>query len=161
MGPSIKYVTLEGSGVWKGVTVCDRGGDSRACDVTLIKFLSYIWNMKFQVVFNFLNIITHAFWQKGNRQKAPRTKPSGQKTKPRTKTPTNNWERICTGGFCQGFFVLGLLKIGGSEMCDVLLGGPGMCDKVRQGRGSKVAKNSVTYFMDGPLSTHSNLFAFI
>ena len=35
-------------------------------------------------------------------------------------------------------------------MCDVLSGGPGMCDKVWQGRGSKLAKNSVTYFMDGP-----------
>jgi len=22
---------------------------------------------------------------------------------PRTKAPTNNWERICTGGFCPGF----------------------------------------------------------
>ena len=43
-------------------------------------------------------------------------------------------------------------KNGGSEMCDVLLGEvPGcvtMCDR---GRGSKLAKNSVTYFMDGPL----------
>src|SRR6218665_3993443 len=29
-------------------------------------------------------------------------------------------------------------------MCDVLLGGPGMW-----GRGSKLAKNSMTYFMDG------------
>ena len=35
-------------------------------------------------------------------------------------------------GFLSGFFVLGLIKMGGgSEMCDVLLeGGPGMCDKV-------------------------------
>ena len=38
-------------------------------------------------------------------------------------------------------------------MCDVLSGGPGMCDKVWQsGGGSKLAKNSVTYFMDGPNS---------
>src|SRR6218665_4048968 len=36
-GPSIKYVTLEGEGVRKGVTVCDRGGGPRACDVTLLK----------------------------------------------------------------------------------------------------------------------------
>ena len=38
-------------------------------------------------------------------------------------------------------------------MCDILLGGgPGMCDKVWQvGGGSKLAKNSVTDFMDGPL----------
>ena len=36
-------------------------------------------------------------------------------------------------------------------MCDVLLGVPGRvtkCDR-REG-GSKLAKNSVTYFMDGP-----------
>ena len=33
-------------------------------------------------------------------------------------------------GLLSGFFVLGLLKIGGSEMCDVLLGGPGMCDRM-------------------------------
>jgi len=52
--------------------------------------------------------------------KDPLTKPPG------TKTPANNWERICTGGFCPGFFVLYLRKIGGSEMCDVLWGGPGM-----------------------------------
>ena len=26
MGPSIKYVTLEGKGVREGVTVCERGG---------------------------------------------------------------------------------------------------------------------------------------
>ena len=37
-------------------------------------------------------------------------------------------------------------------MCDVLSGGPGMCGKVLQGEGSKLAKNSVTYFMDGPKS---------
>jgi len=36
-------------------------------------------------------------------------------------------------------------------MCDVLLGGPGMtkCDR---GRGVKIDQNSVTYFMDGPLT---------
>jgi len=36
-------------------------------------------------------------------------------------------------------------------MCDVLLGVPGCvteCDRVYG--GSKLAKNSVTYFMDGP-----------
>ena len=37
-------------------------------------------------------------------------------------------------------------------MCDVLFGGPGMCGKVWQGvEGRKLAKNSMTYFMDGPL----------
>ena len=39
-------------------------------------------------------------------------------------------------------------------MCDVLWGVPGCvtkCDREREVR-SKLAKNSVTYFMDGPLS---------
>ena len=38
-------------------------------------------------------------------------------------------------------------------MCDVLSGGvPGCVTKCDRGRGgSKLAKNSVTYFMDGPL----------
>ena len=41
-------------------------------------------------------------------------------------------------GLLSGFFVLRLLKIvGGSEMCDVLLGGPGMCEKVWQRRGGQ------------------------
>ena len=34
-------------------------------------------------------------------------------------------------GLLSGFFVLGQIKIGwGSEMCDVLSGGLGMCDEV-------------------------------
>src|SRR6218665_1152748 len=39
-GPSIKYVTLEGEGVREGVSVCDRGGVSRACEVTLIQIFT-------------------------------------------------------------------------------------------------------------------------
>jgi len=55
--------------------------------------------------------------------------------KPPDKTPANNWDRICARGLLSGFFVLSLLKIGGSEMCDLLSGrGPGMCDEVWQGR---------------------------
>ena len=39
-------------------------------------------------------------------------------------------------------------------MCDVLPGGvSGYVKKCDRGRGSKLAKNSVTYSMDGPLST--------
>src|SRR6218665_1833877 len=59
------------------------------------------------------------------------------------------------GGFClHGYFVLGLLKIGGgSEMCDVLSGVPGCVTKCERGRGGKLAKNCVTYFMDGPIAS--------
>ena len=56
-------------------------------------------------------------------------------------------------GLLSGLFVLGLLKIG-EGVRDVwrTFEGPGMCDKVWQREGeSKLAKNSVTYFMDGPI----------
>ena len=46
-GPFIKYVTLEGEGVREGVTVCDRGEGSRACDVTLIQI--FIIHMKHEI----------------------------------------------------------------------------------------------------------------
>jgi len=46
-GPSIKYVTLEEEGVREGVTVCDGGEGSGACDVTLIHF--FIIHMKHEI----------------------------------------------------------------------------------------------------------------
>jgi len=54
-GPSIKYVTLEGGErsekVWQFET---EGGGQEHVTSRLYKFLSYIWNMKFKVMFNFL-----------------------------------------------------------------------------------------------------------
>jgi len=70
-----------------------------------------------------------------NGQNPPRTKPSRQNSSwqnPRTEIPENNWERICTG-----FFVLGLLKIGGPKCVTYFCGAPGMCDKVWQRGGSQ------------------------
>src|SRR6218665_1237136 len=70
---------------------------------------------------------------------------------PRTKTPREQLRENLYMGLLSGFFVLGLLKIGVSEMCDVLFWEvPGCVTKCERGRGSKLAKNSVTYFMDGP-----------
>jgi len=40
-----------GGGPRRCDSLWQRGGGSRACDVTLINFLSYLWNMKFQVMF--------------------------------------------------------------------------------------------------------------
>ena len=68
---------------------------------------------------------------------------------PRQKPPRKIEKEFVQRPFVR-FFVLGLLKIGGSEMCDVLLGVPGCVTKCDRGRGSKLAKYSVTYFMDGP-----------
>ena len=66
------------------------------------------------------------------------------------KRPTEQLRENLYRGILSGFFVLGLLNIGGPEMCDVLLGVPGCLTKCDRGRGSKLAKNSLTYFMDGP-----------
>src|SRR6218665_1363676 len=83
-----------------------------------------------------------------NGQKPPRTKPSRQKTKPPDKTRTIERE------FVQGAFVRAFCtrptKNRGSKTCDVLLGVPGCVTKCDRGRGVKIGKNSVTYFMDGP-----------
>ena len=47
------------------------------------------------------------------------------------KNPRKQLRQNLYKGLLSGFFVLGLLKMGGSEMCEVLSGGsPGMCDKV-------------------------------
>src|SRR6218665_17736 len=91
----------------------------------------------------------------GNGQKPPRANLPDKK--PPDKTPEQKPPRTIEREFVQGAFVCFFCtrpkKNGeGSEMCDVLLGGPRMCDKVCQGGGSKLAKNSVTYFMDGPLT---------
>ena len=94
--------------------------------------------MKFKVMFNRC-IVTENF-------KAERTKANPDKTL-WTKASANNWDRICTGDFCPGFCTRPTKNWGGSEMCDVLSGG----QSVTGGGGSKLAKNSVTYFMDGPL----------
>src|SRR6218665_2557900 len=99
--------------------------------------------------------------RKGNGQKSPRTKTTRQKTLykiPRTKPPAKNGERICTAGFCPGFCTRPTKNRGGSKMCDVLLEIPGCvtkCDR-EGGGGSKLAKNSVTYFMEGPLRQSSS-----
>ena len=41
-------------GVWEGVTVCDRGRVQEQVTSRLYILLSYIWNMKFKVMFDFL-----------------------------------------------------------------------------------------------------------
>ena len=49
---------------------------------------------------------------------------------PRTKPPRTIETEFVQGGlFCPGLCIRPS-KIGGSEMCDVISGGPGMCDEV-------------------------------
>ena len=95
-GPPIKYVTLEGGG---GPRRCDslwqRERGQEHVTSRLYKFLSYIWNMKFKVMFNFLLLQVYCD-RRRNGQKPTRQNP-------RIKTSANNWDRICTGDFCPGF----------------------------------------------------------
>src|SRR6218665_2592188 len=49
-----------------------------------------------------------------------------------------------------GIFVLGLLKIGGPRCVTYFWGVPRWVTQCDRGRGSKLAKNSMTCFMDGP-----------
>ena len=55
MGPYIKYVTLEGEKIVTG-----EGGQEHVTS-RLYTFLSYIWNMKFKVMFNFLFYLIFLF----------------------------------------------------------------------------------------------------
>src|SRR6218665_1374067 len=77
--------------------------------------------------------------------KRPSDKSPGQK--PRQQLRENLYR-----GLLSGFFVLGLLKKSGGPRCVTYFWGvPGCVTKCDRGEGSKLAKNSVTYFMDGPL----------
>src|SRR6218665_2569872 len=85
-----------------------------------------------------------------SEQKPPTTKPFRQKT-----PGQNPCERLIE--FVQGAFVRVLCtrttkNRGGPRCVTYFRGGvPGCVTKCDRGRGSKLAKNSVTYFMDGPL----------
>ena len=147
-----------GGGVREGVTVCDRGRGSRACDVTLLNFFYHkyeTWNLKWYLPFccNKCILIEGGMDKSHPGQNLPDKIPS-DKT-PRTKTPTNNWENLYRG-LLPGFFVLGLLKIGGwSPRCVTYFGGSrDVWQSVTWGEGgSKLTKNRVTYFMNGPYVT--------
>src|SRR6218665_822488 len=54
IGAVHKVRHARGGGGVRGVTVCDRGGGQEHVTSRLYKFLSYIQNMKFKVMFNFL-----------------------------------------------------------------------------------------------------------
>ena len=65
---------------------------------------------------------------------------NGQKP-PRTNNPREQLRENLYRGLLSGFFVLGLLKIGGiRDVWRIFVGGPGICDKVWQGEGAKLAK---------------------
>ena len=63
-----------------------------------------------------------------------------KRQKPSDKNPREQLRGNLYRGLLSGFFVLGLLKSGGSEMCDVLLGVPGCVTKCDRGGGQNWSK---------------------
>src|SRR6218665_2595822 len=109
--------------------------------------------MKFKVMFTFCCnrcILTEGGMDKNHPgQNLPDKRPH-DKT-PWTKPPRTIEREFVQEAFVRGF-VLGLLKIGGGPRCVTYFRGvPGCVTKCDRGGGSKLAKNSVTYFMDGPI----------
>src|SRR6218665_2734807 len=94
--------------------------------------------------------------RRGNGQKPPRTKPSREKTPGQNQQDKKTREQLRENLYwwlLYWFFVLGLLKIGGSPKYVTYFweGVPECVRRCDRGRvGSKLANNSVTYFMDGP-----------
>src|SRR6218665_2225430 len=83
--------------------------------------------------------------RRGNGQKPTRTKPPGQK-------PLRTIEiEFVQGTFVWDFCTRPTKNLGGPRCVTYFRGGvPGYVTKCDRGRGSKLAKSSVTYFMDGP-----------
>src|SRR6218665_3526074 len=104
--------------------------------------------MKFKVMFNFLLYQMYSD-RRGNGQKPPRTQPSRQNPpdkRPHEQLRKNLYRRL----LARFFYTRPTKNLGGSEMCDVFSGVQGCVTKCDRGGGSKLAKNIVTYFMDGP-----------
>ena len=141
-GPSIKYVTLEGGG---GPRRCDSLWQRRVKLMWRHAYTNFYytyetWNLKWCLTFCCNRCIV--------------TEGGTDKNQPGQNPPWTIEIEFVQGTFVQDICTRPTKNWGWgvSEMCDVLSGGPGMCDKVWQGAGgSKLAKNSMTYFMDGPL----------
>ena len=143
----------QGEGVRGDVTVCDRGRRVKSMWRHIYKFLSYIhvWNLRFKVMFSFLLhvgpnrcILTEGETDKNHPgQNLPDKRPSNKK--PREKLRENLYR-----GLLYWFFVLGLLEMWVRDVQRTFWGSRNVWQSVTVGGGSKLAKNSVTYFMAGP-----------
>ena len=124
-GPSIKYVTLDDEGVREGVTVCDKGRGSRLKSMSRHAYNFFYhtyetWNFKRYLTFCCNTCI---LTEGGTDKKHAGQNLPDKRQNPSAKSLANNWERIYTGCFCQGFCTRPTKNGRGSEMCDVLFGG--------------------------------------
>ena len=130
LGPSIKYVTLEGGGVREGVTVCDRGRGVKSMwrhAYTHVYHTYETWHLKWCLTFCCNKCIVT---EGGTDKNQP-----GQN--PRIKTSANNWENLYRGLLSE-IFVLGLLKMGGPRCVTYFRGVLGCVTKFDRGRRVKI-----------------------
>src|SRR6218665_2423330 len=89
--------------------------------------------------------------RRGNGQKPTRKKKPGQKP------PRTIEIEFVQGTFVRGFCTRPTKNRGGPRCVTYFQGVPGRVTKCDRGEeGSKFAKNSLTYFMDGPIAISSN-----
>src|SRR6218665_2091068 len=90
----------------------------------------FVLGLKFKVMFNLRE------WTKTTLDKTCQTK------NPLTKPPRTIGTEFVQGGFCPGFFVLGLLKIVGGPRCVTYFRGgvPGCVTKCDRGRVVKICQ---------------------
>jgi len=144
MGPSIKHVTLEGEGfekVWQFVTGWGRF-KSMWRHAYKFFYLTYeTWNLKWCLTFCCNRcILTEGGTDKNHPvQDLPDKGPSDKTSW--TETPTNNGERICTGGFCPGFCTRPTNNRGVRDVWRTF-GGPRDVWQSVTGEGLKLAKHS-------------------
>ena len=111
LGHVHKVRHARGGGVWEGVTVCDRRRVKSMWRHAYNFFIIHAyetWNLKWFLTFSCNRCIpTEGGTDKNHPGQNLQDKRPPDKT-PRTKTPANNWERICTRGsggsriFCLG-----------------------------------------------------------
>ena len=136
-GPSIKYVTLEGGG---GPRKCDSltGGGVKHMwrhAYTFFYHTHETWNLKWCLTFCCNRCI---LTEGGMDINHPGQNLPDKRQNPRTKPPRTIEREFVQGAFVRAF-VPCLLKIGGQRRV-TYLGGPGICDKVCQGRGVKIGQ---------------------
>ena len=107
----------------------------------LYKFLSYVLNIKFKLCLTFCC------------NRCIVTEGGTDKNQPRQNPPRTIEIEFIYWTFVRDFCTRLTKNRGGPRCVTYFVGVPGCVTKCYRGRGSKLAKNSVTYFMDGPFES--------
>ena len=140
-------------GVREGVTVCDRGEGVKSMWRHTYTFFYHTYetcNLKwFLTLCCNICILTEGEWTKTTPDKNFQTKDPLTKA-PRQKPPRTVDREFVQGAFVRVFCTRPTKNRGVRDVWRTFGGSRDVWQSVTGGRGSKLAKNSVTYFMDGP-----------